>query len=90
MVDRGNIPAHIAPSYFVEGMLYNIPDHHFGHSYSESFVAGMNWLLTCNREALVCANELYMLVHPASPVTWRIESLNAFLDALVDFWNRSG
>lgn len=28
-------------------------------------------LINCNRAELVCANEMYVLLHPTSPVTWR-------------------
>lgn len=88
MVDRGQLVHGLAPSYFIEGMLYNVPNGKFGSSYAATFTEAINWLLACDREALVCANELYKLLHPSSPVTWRRENLDTFLNALVGFWNR--
>ena len=38
MVDEGMIGAGVAPSYFIEGLLYNAPKNLFGTSYEDSFV----------------------------------------------------
>lgn len=90
MITRGRLSDGVAPSYFIEGMLYNVPSTKFGFSYASSFAEAVNWLLACDRDALLCANELYKLVHPTSPVTWRRESLDTFLNRLVAFWNEGG
>lgn len=62
----------------------------FGLSYGSTFVGAVNWLLSCDRESLVCANELYKLLHVSSPVTWRREDFEAFLSGLIDYWNQGG
>jgi len=77
----------LAPSYFIEGMLYNVPSSNFGSTYSDTFAAAINWLLKADRSQLVCANEQYYLLNPTSSVTWRAENCSAFLDAAVKFWN---
>jgi hypothetical protein len=87
MIDANYIREGLAPSYFLEGMLYNVPDENFGSSYAVTFAAAINWLLKADRSKLVCANEQYYLLHPTSPVTWRAEECDAFLNALVKFWN---
>ena len=86
MVQDDFIAAGLAPSYFVEGMLYNVPANHFGTSYQDSVVGCINWLLGSDKTKLVCANEQYVLLHPTSPVTWRTEEFDAFLSAVVQFW----
>jgi hypothetical protein len=90
MIDGNYIREGLAPSYFIEGMLYNVPSEHFGSSYGDTFAAAMNWLLAADRSKLVCANEQFFLLHPTSPVTWRADECSAFLDALVKFWNDWG
>ncbi len=35
LVEDGSIPQGTAPSYFLEGLLYNVPDDKFGDSYGE-------------------------------------------------------
>ncbi len=90
MVEKGWIVEGLAPSYFVEGMLYNVSDASYGGSYGATLVNAMNWLNACDRSALVCANEQYFLAHPSSPVTWRHEQFEAFLTAMIRFWNAWG
>jgi len=77
----------LAPSYFLEGMLYNVPTEKFGGSYQQTLVAILSWLRECDRTKLLCANEMYKLLHPTSPVTWRAESFEAFLSAAIRYWN---
>jgi hypothetical protein len=87
MIGGNYIKEGLAPSYFIEGMLYNVPNENFGSSYGSTFAAAINWLLKADRSQLLCANEQYYLLNPTSPVTWRAEDCTAFLDALVNFWN---
>lgn len=90
MTTRGLIVDGLAPSYFLEGMLYNVPNGLFGISYRQTLVNAMNWLHACDRSKLECANEQYFLIHATSPVTWRREQFEAFLDALISFWSAGG
>lgn len=87
MMSKGYLADGVAPSYFLEGMLYNVPNNFFGSSYQDTFCAAINWIIKCDRSKLLCANEQYMLLHSTSPVTWRAEHLQAYLDAAVKFWN---
>jgi hypothetical protein len=87
MVDRGYLAAGVAPSYFLEGMLYNVPNDKFGGTWADTISQAINWLLACDQAKLVCANEQYFLCHPTSSVTWRTEQLKAYLDAVVAYWN---
>ncbi len=77
----------LAPSYFLEGMLYNVPTNKFGVSFQRTMTELLIWLRDCDRNALICANEMYKLLHPTSPVTWRAESFEEFLSAAIRFWN---
>lgn len=86
MIDKGYIKDGVAPSYFLEGMLYNVPDAKFGKSYNSTVADALNWVINCDRSKLVCANELYYLCNPTSPITWRAEQLQAYLDAARKFW----
>jgi hypothetical protein len=59
MVDDALIADGIAPSYFLEGLLYNVPNDKFGSSYVDTFVAAINWILENDRTQFLCANEQY-------------------------------
>ena len=87
MIDGNYIKEGLAPSYFIDGMLYNVPTTSFGSGYANTFAAVVNWLLKADRSQLLCANEQYYLLNAVSPVTWRAEDCTAFLNALVKFWN---
>ena len=77
----------IAPSYFIEGLLYNAPNNLFGNGYGSTFVRTINWLDDAQRSEFLCANEVYLLLHPTSPVTWRAENCGAFIRAMCKLWN---
>lgn len=77
-----------APSYFLEGMLWNVPDVNFGQNYQDTVANCINWLNRCDADKLLCANKMYFLLHPASPVTWRKEKFGGFLGAAIDLWNQ--
>jgi hypothetical protein len=86
MIDDGELADGIAPSYFLEGMLYNVPTDSFGSSYQDTVASSINWLLKADRDALVCANRQYRLLHPTSRVTWRAEHFETYLNAVVRYW----
>ena len=87
MIDNGYLAEGVAPSYFLEGMLYNVPNNLFGGTYHQTIADALNWIKDTDRSKLVCANERYMLLHPTSPVTWRAEQLQTYLNAVIKFWN---
>jgi hypothetical protein len=83
LIERGVMQDGVAPSYFLEGLLYNVPIERFGGSYSANFNDTLNWLVQADRSKFVCANDLFYLFHPFSPVTWRVENCVTFLNAVV-------
>jgi hypothetical protein len=83
MIADGDIRDGLAPSYFLEGLLYNVPVDRFGGTYVQNFDDTLNWLASADRTKFVCANGLYYLCHATSPVTWRAENCTAFLSAAV-------
>ena len=60
----------------------------FGNSYEDTFVNAINWILDADRSKFVCANEQYYLLFEDSPITWRAEKCEKFLDAAVDLWKQ--
>jgi len=68
LVEDGAIADGSAPSYFLEGLLYNVPIDKFTSSYGDTFAAAMNWILQANRSEWLCANEQYYLRRDRSGV----------------------
>ena len=88
MIAKGFLADGIAPSYFLEGLLYNVPNSLFGKTYQGTVANAINWVIECpDRSKLVCANEEYYLLYDDSPVTWRAEKLQTYLNALGNFWD---
>jgi len=77
----------IAPSYFIEGLLYNVPDAMFGKSYGDTFVAAINWIRHADRSKFVCANKLHSLLGDSATTSWPSANCDLFLNALVKLWN---
>jgi hypothetical protein len=87
LVDSDDIENGLAPSYYLEGLLYNVPNDKFGGSYVNTFVNVFNYLDDTDRSKFLCANERYYLFHPTSQVTWRAEKCVEFLNAMRQAWN---
>lgn len=88
LVSEGRVATGTAPSYYLEGLLYNVPADHFGNSYVESFLNCMRWIQSADKSKFVCANEQYFLLREDSPVTWRAAQCEEFLSAAAALWNR--
>jgi hypothetical protein len=77
----------IAPSYFLEGLLYNVPDFLFRGSYQDAMAAALNWIIEQDRSTFLSANEQYPLLGNTL-VTWPSSNCNAFLVAFIELWNQ--
>ena len=87
MTSEGHFNEGDAASYFLEGMLYNVPSAEFVSSNVARVANCLNWLDKADQTKLVCANERFYLLHPSSPVTWRAEKFQAYLQKTIDYWN---
>lgn len=88
MVDGGLIKAGIAPSYYIEGLLYNVPNEKLTSSYQDCVVNTLNWYQQeAKKVDLVCANKQYYLLRDGSHVCWSQANCDAFIEAAVKLWN---
>lgn len=86
MIDEELIEAGVAPSYYVEGLLYNAPNNLYGTSYEATMVNVINWMLTADRSTFLCANEQYPLLDGNADVTWNSKNCDAYLNGLFELW----
>jgi hypothetical protein len=86
MVDDGYVAEGVAPSYFLEGMLWNVPADMMVRSYQDSFVSTFNWVVKADRTKLACASDLYWLVRDSSSVCWTTAHFEAYLAAATKYW----
>ncbi|HEL4805554.1 TPA: nucleotidyltransferase [Stenotrophomonas maltophilia] len=88
LVADGDLKAGIATSYYLEGLLYNVPNAKFGNSYADCFVNSMNWIQTeADKDKLLCANEQYYLLWNGTHTSWEKADAEAFIEAAIKMWN---
>ena len=76
----------IAPSYFIEGMLYNVPNDKFVDSYQSTWISCFNHIVTADQDKLVTVNYMHWLVRDGSPTSWPVANFNTFTAALKKYW----
>ena len=86
MIEKGLLVDGIAPSYFVEGMLSNVPNDKFVGDYGDMWVACFNWLVTADKTKLTTGSGLHWLVRDDSSVCWPSANFEAFTSALKKYW----
>jgi hypothetical protein len=87
LVENGAIAQESAPSYFLEGLLFNVPDNKFGTSYSATFIAAINWILQADRNSFKCANKQHDLVRDCIATCWPCGNCDGFRNEAVKLWN---
>lgn len=88
LVADGVLSVDVAPSYYLEGLLYNVPPEKFGQSYEDSFVNAINWIQSeADKSVLVCANEQYYLLRDGTPTSWEPTNAEALIQAVIKQWN---
>lgn len=89
MVEDQYLMSGIAPSYFVEGMLWNVPNENFSDSYHRTIESALNWLAQCDPAELSCANDIHWLVRDGVPVCWNMKDFRTFLSSVRKYWNEA-
>jgi len=86
LVTEGKISRDLAPSYFLECLLHNVPNSKFGKSYTESYSNIVNWLSETTIDDFKCQHKLYNLFG-SSTDQWSMESAKVLINNYVDLWN---
>lgn len=86
LVEDGLLADGVAPSYYIEGLLYNVPKDNFAGSFGNAFTNCFNWLWATDRSDFVCANYQYYLFRGDPNVTWNTQNCDAYLQALRTLW----
>ncbi len=83
---RGNISGDATPSYFLECMLYNVPNSKFGTSYQDTFCNVVNWLNEINLDNFICQNG-QLILFGLTQEQWNTNQAKAFIENLISLWN---
>ena len=91
MVDKSLIENSIAPSYFIECLMYNIACSNYIHTtYSDTIISILNSLYNFQEaelKKLICQNEQRYLFGP-SDQQWDLVNCIMFISKLIEFWNK--
>ena len=86
-VDRGLLGTDVAPSYFVECLLYNVPDIMFVAGRQRTFEDVWNYFWQqLPVGTAVCQND-QLVLFGTSPEQWSTQHAVHFLNALKELWN---
>jgi hypothetical protein len=83
LVELGKLAEGVAPSYFVECMVYNVPNQCFGRNYQSTVLDAMVWISKADTSKFVCANEQTYLFGDR-PEQWRTNQCQQYFSAVAD------
>ena len=83
---NGIISASLAPSYFIESLIYNAPDSAFQHGFQDTYCSIVKWAATNSIDGLVCQNGQQYLFG-LSPEQWTVRDAREFVSWLATLWN---
>jgi hypothetical protein len=83
---KGLIAADDASSYFIEGLLYNVPDAYFTNDPETTFIGIYNHLYPRQGNTLTSQNGIIPLIGTA-PTQWQLPSVQRFMTGLQRLWN---
>ena len=86
LVEKKVITKDDAPSYFIECLLYNVPDHLFAPKLAPTYTGIINWIGTANLQGFKSQNGEVALFGPGRE-QWTVEKERAFVRALREQWD---
>jgi len=86
LIDHDKISSDVAPSHFLEGLIYNVPNDKFGTSYQNTFYNILKWACNVDYSQIVCQNEqLPLFGH--TPEQWSEANAHQLISSLISLWN---
>ena len=89
LVEKGRLKKADAPSYFIECLLYNVPDNLFKRKLATSYTGIVEWLTSAGLKDFTCQNGQALLFGPG-PEQWSVKRAKAFVNALQALWDEGG
>jgi hypothetical protein len=86
LADKGEISEDLAPSYFVECLLYNVPNEKYTYDKQERYVNIVNWLIEVNLSSFKCQNK-FQDVFGDKSTQWSESDARKFIKRLIKLWN---
>ena len=87
LVENNVIEEDIAPSYFIECLLYNVPDGLFRPRLVKSYKGIVDYLSTTNLQQFKCQNGIRELFGSSGEL-WSVNKARKFIRAPVRLWDK--
>ncbi len=88
MLENGIIRPGTAPSYFIEGMLSNVPPGHFSANCQQTVGACFGWINQSDYGSLMCANGIHPLSRDNIATSWSVQGFVDFLNGVETLWTQ--
>ena len=89
LADREVLTKNDAPSYFIECLLYNVPDDLFKRKRAPTYVGILDWLKTAKFKGFKCQNGKVPLFGRGRE-QWTVDQAQAFAKAMRELWDTWG
>jgi hypothetical protein len=89
LVQQRAIAVSLAPSYFLECLIYNVPDNLFVSNAQQAYRNIVEWLRTADLEQMMCQNGQQPLFGN-TPEQWSLTSARTLVIGLVNLWDHWG
>ena len=76
-----------APSYFIECLLYNVPNGLFKPSFGQSYFGIVEYLAAANLQEFKCQNGVRQVFGPSRDL-WSVGEARRFVRALGQLWEK--
>lgn len=86
LINHNSLSPDVAPSYFIECLLYNVPSQKIVTNTQDTFINVLEYLQNANLSSFVCQNE-QMNLFGDSPEQWTLYNANLLISAYIDLWN---
>ena len=86
LVEKEVLKKEAAPSYFIECLLYNVPDHLFKRKRVATYTGILDWLDTAKLKGSICQNGKVALFGRGKE-QWTVDKAKEFVKAMRELWD---
>jgi hypothetical protein len=86
LVTEAGFDKETAPSYFIENLLYNVPEDRYVHDKQERIYEILTYLNNSDYSEWMCQNGI-VPIFAGGETGWSLRSADTFIDDLTDLWN---
>lgn len=87
LVNNADIPDRYISSYYIESLLYNLPNNIFSGLYSDMLYKSLKWFEENSIDDFKCQHDLFNLFG-IDYDQWSITEAKAFIGSVIEFWNQ--